>query len=152
MSDKIENFIKNKQLLNGEERQAIIYSREVIESRIKDLKESFPSNTRHCFAIKANPLKYILQIIKKNDMGIECASLGEVMMALNEKFSPDVIVFDSPIKTVDEIKFALEKGVYLNVDNLKELERIKNIRKNIESKSKIGLRINPQIKPGFFIK
>jgi diaminopimelate decarboxylase len=72
------------------------------------------------------------------------------------KFPPEKIVFDSPCKTKKELKYCLKKGIFINADNFEEIERIKNIKKNyFDSQkklftSKIGLRINPQIK-GFKI-
>lgn len=46
------------------------------------------------------------------------ASHGELRQALACGFVPDRVVFDSPIKTPAELRFALRAGVRLNLDNL----------------------------------
>lgn len=66
------------------------------------------------------------------------------------------IVYDSPTKTKAELIFSLEQGVYVNADNLSEIERIAQVidsltyHQIIESKKisnpLVGLRINPQVK------
>ena len=57
-------------------------------------------------------------------------------------------MFDSPAKTVDEIRQALEWGVYLNVDNFDELDRIANAQSAGNSESVVGLRINSMVGGG----
>jgi len=48
-----------------------------------------------------------------------------------------------------ELKLSLEKGVYLNLDNFQELERVDNlIRENNYPVVNVGLRINPQVGAG----
>jgi diaminopimelate decarboxylase len=37
------------------------------------------------------------------------------------------IVYDSPTKTKAELVFSLEQGVYVNADNLAEIERIAQV-------------------------
>ena len=44
--------------------------------------------------------------------GIECASIGEVLHALNVGFPPEKIVFDSPVKTVPELSMTFSIIVY----------------------------------------
>ncbi|KAG2434083.1 hypothetical protein HXX76_007811 [Chlamydomonas incerta] len=84
----------------------------------------FPPGTLHTFAIKANPVGRLLQILREAGLGAEVASLGELRQALCCGFAPGRVVFDSPIKTRAELAFALRAGVRLNLDNLEELERV----------------------------
>ena len=109
------------------------------------LKKAFPKNTQHTSAIKANHLVKVLEKFKSFGFGLEAASEGEIHLAEKSGFKSDTIVFDSPVKTISEIQFALQKGFYLNADSLIELERINSILQSLNSESKIGLRINPQV-------
>jgi diaminopimelate decarboxylase len=86
----------------------------------------------------------MLKLIKNMNIGVETASLGEIYIAEQAGFTPDKIVFDSPAKTIDEIEYALKKGIYLNADSFEELDRIDELLKRITSDSLIGVRINPQ--------
>ena len=47
-----------------------------------------------------------------------------MLHALELGYTPEDVVYDSPCKTVGEIKFALQKGVHLNMDNMQELARV----------------------------
>lgn len=64
-------------------------------------------------------------------------------------------MYDSPAKTITELKLALENDVSINCDNIDEIERINMIinenPKLLENKKgHIGIRINPQIGSGKF--
>lgn len=82
---------------------------------------------------------------------LQVASLGELAQALHVGFAASHIVFDSPAKTVQEIEYALRKGVRMNFDNFQELDRAASIIKSqpeLVSATPdllLGLRINPQV-------
>lgn len=140
--------------LRVQDTSAIFYDLTFLEQRIRRLIDCFPAGTLHGLAVKANPLSQLLKWCNQLDraIGVEAASAGEVALALKCGFQPDRIVFDSPVKTREEIAFALDTGIRLNVDNLQELERIHDyvIRKGPgwQTQSTIGLRINPQVGMG----
>lgn len=92
------------------------------------VKGAFSSNFIHTFAAKANPLLAVLRQLRAAGMGCEAASLGELCQALRAGFPPERIVFDSPAKTMGELRFALSQGVNLNIDNMQELERVTTVR------------------------
>lgn len=145
-------------LIRNQDSSMIFYDLTFLEQRIQRLLASFPTETLHGVAVKACPLARILKWSSRIDqsVGVEAASVGEVMLALNCGFSPDRIVYDSPVKTREEIAFALDKGVRINIDNLQELERVHDyiIRQGTgwKSNSSIGLRINPQVGLGSILE
>ncbi|MFA8299259.1 MAG: hypothetical protein ACEPOV_03780 [Hyphomicrobiales bacterium] len=149
---RYSNILKNLKRfrsINNEEEAVIIYDLDILEERMSRLVRQFPNNSIHTTAIKANPLPKVLAHIASCDFGAEVASEGELYIAMKSGFDPEKIVFDSPVKTEREILFALKKGININIDNFSELERIKKfISNNTEIKSRIGLRINPQIGEG----
>ena len=99
-----------------------------LSQTVNTLKTAFSSNFTHTFAAKANPLLEVLRHLRALGMGCEAASLGELCQALRAGFPPDRIVFDSPAKTLGELRFALSQGVNLNIDNMQELERVSTVR------------------------
>ena len=135
-------------LINPDDTALIFYDLDFIQNRVASLKSLFPENALHAIAVKANPLPSILGKLKLMGTGAETASLPELIIALKSGFPVEKIVFDSPVKTIGELEFTLKAGVHLNADSLGEIERISKIRQNIESKSTIGLRINPQAGTG----
>lgn len=136
--------LNKNNLLTDEDAAAVFYDLDFIENKIKHLKNTFPENSLHAIAIKANPLVENLKFIKKLKAGAEAASLPELHLALKAGFPASKIVFDSPAKTKSEINFALKKGININADSFEELEIIKKLMIKIKSKSKIGVRINSQ--------
>ena len=86
-------------------------------------------------------MNFILLLIKQVQQALRCDCV------------PEKIVFDSPCKTIEEIKFALSNGIHVNANTYHELEKIKTVLKLLESegvvsRSNIGLRINPMVGAG----
>ena len=136
----------SRELLSGP--SAIFHHLELMRARIAELQSTFPDGTLHAVAMKANPVLEILRDIVRAGCGLEAASLEEVHLALAAGCAPERVVFDSPAKTADEIREALQRGVYLNADNFDELERIAAARRNCPSTSRVGLRINAMVGAG----
>lgn len=160
-----------KGLIREEDTSVIFYDLTFLASRIWYLTSCFPQTTLHGLAIKANPLARIMEFVKGvgHNVGVEAASIGEVTMALQAGYRPDQIVFDSPVKTLADLTFALTCGVNLNIDNLTELGRVDKLLQSLETCYKplssqvqplpsalqsgsIGLRINPQIGTGTILE
>jgi diaminopimelate decarboxylase len=104
--------------------------------------------TLHTFAVKAAALVPVLRLLGSCGMGCEVASPGELAQALAAGIPPGRIVLDSPAKTDDELREALDLGVAVNADNLQELDRIDGILGGATPASVIGLRVNPQVGSG----
>ncbi|GJQ13698.1 hypothetical protein GpartN1_g5489.t1 [Galdieria partita] len=142
-----------KGILSETTPKAFIYHLEQLQNTWKQLFEAFPPKTLHTFALKACPVKGILSLAFSCGFGAECASIGEVYLAKSFGCPPGKIVFDSPVKTSEDLKLALNDGIYINADNFQELEKIQHLlRQNDELSKKVevrvGLRVNPQIGSG----
>lgn len=146
ISKTLKKFIEKGLFENNT--SIIFHDLDFLKDLVEKLISVFPGNTLHAVAAKANPLPWLIKYLKSFGLGCEAATLGEVYLALKSGYAPEKIVFDSPAKTRDELAFALERGVHINADSFPELDRIAELRKNIDSISNIGLRINPQIGTG----
>jgi diaminopimelate decarboxylase len=135
-------------LIREEDTAVIFHDLTFLEERIKRLKSVFPSSALHGAAIKANPLISVLKLVREQEIGVEAATTGEIRIALQAGFEPRRIVFDSPVKTRQDLEFALKTGVHINIDNLSELERAADLLLRIHSTSTFGIRINPQVGVG----
>lgn len=127
-----------------------VYSTEILQSRLSHLKEVFPHGSNHAVAIKSNSHPKVLAEIVKNGCGLEAASIEEVRLAKEAGCPTEKIVFDSPVKTVDEIMFCAKElgGMVLNANCFEELDRLKAY-----DTLKVGIRINPLVdigSPGIF--
>ncbi|MBC8314409.1 MAG: diaminopimelate decarboxylase [Bacteroidales bacterium] len=144
ISDIVQQALKEG-LVREEDTAILFQDLGYLKSRISDLISLFPPDTLHGLAIKTNPLAKILEFTRSLGVGAEAATVGEINLSLQAGFSPDKIVFDSPVKTISDLQFALKKGIHLNCDNLSELKRVNILLKEVDSSSTIGIRINPQV-------
>lgn len=126
---------------------AIVYDIDFLDNKIQYLKDVFPS-AFHAISVKANPLPAVLNHLHQSKIGLEVASVGELYLAMKSGYDAKDVVFDSPAKSMEDLEFALTVGVMINADNFQELERINTLYNEIGSKSKVGLRVNPQIGVG----
>lgn len=150
------SMIFRQALLEGlivEEDTAILFHNlDYLKSRITYLESCFPVHTLHGLAIKSNPLLRILEFTREWGTGVEAATTGEVGIALKAGYRPDLIVFDSPVKTVSDLRFAMKMGVHVNCDNLEELKRVNILLNSTFTSSTFGIRINPQVGVGSILE
>jgi len=150
-SETVEQVLKSALqtgILTEQSPSVIFYDLPLYRETIHRLQSTFPTNTLHTIAVKANPIAGMLHIAKDAGMGAECASLPELVHAIHLGFPPERILFDSPAKTISELKFAIENNIYINLDNLQELDRLSELVKNSNYAVRAGLRINPQTGSG----
>jgi len=80
------------------------------------------------YAVKCNPNERLLSSLRSLGTGFDCASLGEMQLALAAGASPDQIVYANPCKQVDHLESAKGLGVKLmTFDNHSELIKIARI-------------------------
>lgn len=132
-------------LLGEEDTAAVFYDLDALDARFALLKESFAPGTLHAVAVKAAPLPALLGRLCAQGAGLEAASLPELRLALESGCEPGRVVFDSPAKTVAELREALALGVHLNADNFQELGRLDALLAGAEPRASVGLRVNPQV-------
>ena len=111
-------------IIDDEDTAVIFHDLSFLESRIRELKQSFDKSALHTNAIKANPLISIQKFLNGLGIGAEAASIPELYIAQKAGFPAEKIVFDSPVKTSADLDYAIRAGVMINADSLDELERI----------------------------
>ena len=121
---------------------------EALEAVIGSLKRAFPAHFSHAFAAKANSMAGVLAVVRGAGMACEVASPNEFSAAVDAGFQPMDIVFDSPAKTLSELRRALAVGTVLYVDNFQELARVDELLRIMSSTATMGARINPQVGAG----
>ncbi len=122
-----------------------VYSYKNITNNINNFKKNFKSiNPLICFSVKSNSNLKILSLISKFGLGADVVSKGELVVALKAKIKPEKIVFSGVGKTIDELKFAVNKKILLiNAESESEIIEIEKIAKKNKRKVNIGLRFNP---------
>ena len=121
------------------------YSLKKINKNIQSLKTYFKNiNPLICYAVKANSNLGILREIKKNNLGADVVSGGELMKALKAGIKPKKIVFSGVGKLAEEIKYAINKNILLiNAESKSEILEIEKIAKMKKKIVNVGIRLNP---------
>ena len=141
---KIENlYFKN--LANKFGTPLYCYSHKKLKQNINDFKLNFKTfSPLICFATKANSNLKILKEIKKNGLGADVVSKGELMKALKAGINPKKIVFSGVGKTSEELSYAIDKNILLiNSESKSEVLEIEKIAKSKKKIVDIGIRLNP---------
>lgn len=132
-------------ILEDNDTSILLYSFDALNKRLANLKHLFSHfKALHTVAIKTNPEPGILNLIAKNDFGLEAASFEEVILAFRAGVEPGKIIFNSPVKTKEEIDYCHLHfpDIHINANSLEELKRYQTGR--FVNK---GLRINPIVQP-----
>lgn len=101
---------------------AQFYDLDLVDDHYRHCSDAFGPTFLHCVAIKSNSLSRMLRYTYDvHGFGIECASMGEVLHAMNHcKIPKSHIVFDSPCKTLKELEFCIMEKIHCNLDNFTE--------------------------------
>src|SRR5919202_3791456 len=120
-----------------------LYNGEMIVEQVRRVRDAL--GVEVSCAVKANPNLTVCQLIaRERQAGAEVASSGELVVVRAAGFAPEDIVFAEPGKTNDELRRAVEEGIFaVNVESLNEIDRLAYIAKEEDLKAGVGLRINP---------
>lgn len=124
----------------------VVYSESQLLQNVADLKATIPDSAELIYSLKANPNPMLMQILADQGLIIDVASIGELVHALQYGISPKQIIFGGPGKSPEGIKIALEAGILaFNVESKQELLLLKKYSESLNTKTKVMLRVNPQL-------
>jgi diaminopimelate decarboxylase len=122
-----------------------VYDGDMVCERYDALKAAFPS-FEIFYSMKANPSLALVGLMRELGAGSEIASGGELFMAGEVGHDPLDIVFAGPGKTDRELEDAIIAGIYaINVESLRELDRVARIAKLVGIPARVALRINTAV-------
>ncbi|SHJ09176.1 diaminopimelate decarboxylase [Lutispora thermophila] len=126
-----------------------IMSEDYIADRCREIRENFLEkydNTMAVYASKAFLTREMAKIVKREGLGMDVVSGGELYTALNAGFPMDKIVFHGNNKLADEIEMAVKNDVgRIVVDNIYELDLIEDIASKYNKKANILFRVSPGV-------
>ncbi|MDP2325275.1 MAG: pyridoxal-dependent decarboxylase, exosortase A system-associated [Gammaproteobacteria bacterium] len=120
-----------------------VYSRELIDGRIRRLRAALPAEIHLHFAMKANPMPAVVQHISSRVDGLDVASAGELRVALAAGADPDRVSFAGPGKTIEDLTTAVAAAVTVNVESETELNRLVTIGSARGVRPRVAIRVNP---------
>ncbi len=123
------------------------YDIQLLNQTLSLLKESSHKYNYHIhYSLKANSNPEILKLIKDNGFGADCVSGNEIIIAINNGFSNESLVFAGVGKTDAEIEIGLQNDIFcFNCESMQEIEVINELAKKNNKIAPIALRINPSV-------
>ena len=126
-----------------------IYDRTKLISNIKVLKSNFSRiNAEIYYAVKANTSLAVLKTIRKQGLGAEVVSPGEIFMALKAGFTAKKILYNNIARKENDVTYALKKGIqYFNFEALDQAVLLEDLARKAKKSIMAFVRINPGIFP-----
>ncbi|MCJ7774015.1 MAG: diaminopimelate decarboxylase [Desulfobacterales bacterium] len=101
-----------------------------------------------CYSAKANSNLAVLKTFVNLGSGLDIVSGGELHKGLEAGFPAEKIVYSGVGKRVDEIDFALKKGILMfNIESMEELTLINQRAGFFDQRASVSIRVNPNIDP-----
>lgn len=124
-----------------------VYSKAALTQAFKSFQAGLVhANHLICFAVKANPNIAILNLFARLGAGFDIVSGGELARVLAAGGDPQKVVFSGVGKTTDEMRAALEAGIFcFNVESASELARLNTVAGEMGKIAPVSLRVNPNV-------
>ena len=124
-----------------------VYSSQTLRNNYKSLHEALGDLDHHiAFAVKANSNLSVLRLLAELGSGFDIVSGGELFRVVKAGGDPHRCSFAGVGKTTEEIRYALEQGIYcFNIESLAELEFINNVAESTSHTAPVAVRINPNV-------
>lgn len=119
------------------------YDRALLDARASELRKTLPARIELHYAIKANPHPELVRHLAARVDGLDVASGGELALALQAGCSAAAISFAGPGKSRDELERAVEAGVLLNIESLREARELADIGTRGDRAARVAVRVNP---------
>ena len=119
-----------------------IYDEAGIRRNARELKAAFSWNPgfKEYFAVKATPNPYIIQILKEEGCGCDCATYTELLMAEAVGVTGHDVMFSSNVTPELDMKKAYDMGAYINLDDSTHVDFLERVAGVPET---VCLRYNP---------
>jgi diaminopimelate decarboxylase len=102
-----------------------------------------------CYAVKANSNLAVLNVLARLGSGFDIVSVGELERVLVAGGDPQRVVFSGVGKRADEMRRALEVGIYcFNIESEAELELLNQVAGEVGVTAPVSIRVNPDVDAG----
>jgi diaminopimelate decarboxylase len=132
-----------------------VYSTATLERHVSVFREGLSAldNPLIAFAVKANPNGAVLATLAKLGLGADVVSGGELLRAIAAGIPADRIVFSGVGKTAEEMRLALDEGIYqFNLESEPEAEMLSQVALSMGKRAPVAYRINPDVDAGTHAK
>ncbi len=119
------------------------YDRSAMSARVAELRATLPKGLGISFAMKANPMPAVVHHMAGLLDGLDVASAGELMVALDSGMSPERITFAGPGKTDAELHRAVASGILVNLESFREVAVLRQASQALGLPARVAVRVNP---------
>jgi len=119
------------------------YDRALLRARVAALRAALPAGIGLHYAMKANPMPALVQFMAGLVDGVDVASAGELMVALDAGADPAELSFAGPGKRDIELRQAVAAGVLVNVESMRELPVLAAASRELGVAARVAIRVNP---------
>ncbi|WP_341643622.1 pyridoxal-dependent decarboxylase, exosortase A system-associated [Thauera sp. SDU_THAU2] len=119
------------------------YDRSLLDARVAQLRAALPKAVKLHYAMKANPMPALVGHVARLVDGIDVASAGELMVALDAGADPREISFAGPGKTEAELHQAVAAGILINVESFREVPLLAAAQQTLGLPARVAVRVNP---------
>ncbi|MDD3329391.1 MAG: pyridoxal-dependent decarboxylase, exosortase A system-associated [Zoogloea sp.] len=119
------------------------YDRELLTRRVAELRAALPASIKLHYAMKANPMPAVVNHMARLVDGIDVASGGELLVALDSGADPHEISFAGPGKRHGELRQAVAAGILINIESFREVAELGAIRQATGWPVRVAVRVNP---------
>jgi diaminopimelate decarboxylase len=120
-----------------------LYSREMIDRRIGELRDAMPDRLSINYAVKANPFQPLVEHMRDLVDGFDIASAGELELIKHANIDTRRVSFAGPGKREEELVAAIAHGVTLNCESEREAEKAMAAGERLGIAPRIAIRANP---------
>lgn len=112
-----------------------------------------PLPAKICYAVKANNNLAVLKTLANAGVGADVVSAGEIRYALAAGMAASDIVFSGVAKTAEEMRFALNTGIFqFNIESENELRQLSAVATSLGATAPVAVRVNPDVVAGTHAK
>ena len=155
MNHPLINLVKNKKLFTQVVKSfgspTYVYSKRQLIRNVSAINEALKANFKKfqiCYTIKANSNPHIIKVLKSKitHLGADCSSPGEIYAAGLGGIDSNDCIFTGNYESNEDLKYAYNKNVHINLDDINSFHRLKKIGVPRE----ISFRLNPGFGKGAF--
>lgn len=127
----------------AEGRAFYAYDRRIMSASVARLRRALPDDLQLHYAVKANPLKGVVDHLADETDGLDVASSTELQQALATGTPASDISFAGPGKSLADLTAAVDAGVVIVLESLTEMRRVAELAEQKDKTPIVALRVNP---------
>lgn len=102
---------------------------------------AWPGSVNVMYAIKCNPNFAVRAVLHQEGAGGDCFGTGELEATFAGGADRDTIALNGSNKTAEALRRAVELGVYINLDDEEEIDRLAAIARDAGTRVRVNIRL-----------